>query len=154
MRLVYASDTAHPHAVISTLYELDGEKTAVPETTELRVDIGGEIDITHYSGSEGPLRQAYLFDGINVLGETLPTGRYPHHARLTNWYPAYYGTSRSFGESAVGLALNCSGSPVRAPWDAPQSRSFSGQIIVNNQIDSPFGAGWNLGGLSRIYFRI
>jgi RHS repeat-associated protein len=152
VRLVYASDTASPKAAIATNYNLElTETAAAPETTELKVSVAGRLASAHFTGTAGRLRQAYLFDAKDSAGNYLRTGAYPYHIALSNWYPAYYGTARVFGGPAVGLIQDAAGNPLRAPWDRPLTREYSGQVIVNNLTGSHFGAGWNIDGISRLH---
>jgi YD repeat-containing protein len=151
IRLMYASDTANPKAVISTHYSLDPRETATPETTELKVAVGGRLISTHFAGAGGNTRQAYLFDARDGAGRYLQTGAYPYQITLSNWYPVYYATAGYFGGPPLGFIRDISGNPLRAPWDAPLARAFTGRIIINNLTGSHVGAGWNIDGISRLF---
>lgn len=145
-RLVYRSFAADPKAFITTRYELDSSETTIPETTEFTVKMAGTKKSVHFAGSEGNLKQSYLFDGVDYKGERLQTSIYPYEIALTNWYPAYYYGAHYFGWAGGGLIVP----PIRADENVSFSKSFSGRLVFESLEDSSCGAGWSLAGIPRL----
>ena len=146
-RLVYRSLAADPKAFITTRYHLDSQDTTIPETTEFTLKIAGTKKTTHFAGSDGDLKQSYLFDGIDYKGDRIPTGIYPYEIELANWYPTYFYGAHYFGQAGRALIVP----PIRAAENERLAESFTGRLPFENLEESPFGAGWSLAGIPRLH---
>ena len=147
LTLSYNSLTAKPSSLISVETDLDTATTNVPATTTYKVDVAGRQVQAAYQGVSGKARYAYLFDVKDSQGNLLPTGSYPYSIEASNDYTnATYWTTANF----AGTPINNTGVPTIEP--VPLTRKINGNIVVNNQANSAFGAGWNLAGLARLHF--
>ncbi|MGA1871193.1 MAG: MopE-related protein [bacterium] len=149
LSLMYTSNSANPKSILSMNYDIDSDQMAIPEKIEFETSVGGRKRRGVYWGTEGMIGSKFLFNAINFQEKQLSTGVYPYSLKLTYWYTGYYNLARAFGDPALGYALDSQGRPITV--DFPMKKGFSGQMIINNQIDSPFGAGWNISDLYRIY---
>ncbi|MGA1823831.1 MAG: RHS repeat-associated core domain-containing protein [bacterium] len=147
--LMYTSTTANPQSILSMNYDIDSEQMTIPEKIEFETSVGGIKRSGVYWGAEGSKGFKFLFNAINFQEQQLQTGVYPYSIKLTNWYNGYYNLAKRFGDPALGYALDSRGNPITV--DVPMKKDFSGQIIINNQVNSAFGAGWNMSDLYRIY---
>jgi len=134
-RLTYSSRSASPHPWISVKSKGIGTNSPPPVGMQARVSIEGvDTDISFSSASQDiPIN--FAWPGINGRGQIKETGSYP----FTLTSSALYAT--------VPLAVGGVTSPVPYSGDS----TISGRVIVNNQSQSPFGAGWSLDELARIH---
>ncbi|MBU2540802.1 MAG: hypothetical protein KJ593_02770 [Candidatus Omnitrophica bacterium] len=142
----YNSNTASPSEFISIETNLDTGTTDIPYTSTFSVDFAGKIAQATYQGVEGDVRYAYLFDGKTPAGEYLSTGSYPYTIKISNDYADLtYWTTDSF----AGDPIADTGIPAIEP--VPITSDIDRRLIINNQRNSPFGTGWTLKGLDRLY---
>ncbi len=137
LTFTYRSSAADPSVLLGTDYVLEEGApvpTAVPQTTSATISIEGQRVQASFTGTSGPLRQAFLWDGTNARGERLPTGAYPYTVTLSNDYDATLGTT---GLPALGRSH--------------LATTVTSRAILVNERDSPFGAGWSLEGLERLW---
>lgn len=124
MKLMYNSLSADPRPIIpfdSTIVF----QAAVPPTVSYTLDVAGV-----QQGSEVFVDTAGLDENVNETirngvqldATAFPTGRYPYSLRVTS----------NYAESSVSATL-------------------TGEVLVNNESSSPFGAGWGLSSLSRLH---
>ncbi|MCK5197176.1 MAG: VCBS repeat-containing protein, partial [Spirochaetales bacterium] len=146
LKLTYNSRSAQP-AVLLSIDAFNDNRTTAPDTTSLKFFLEGRTEEVFYKGIQGKSRMSYLFDGLNARGEPLDTGSYPYKFEISNTYTdVTYGTADSFGGPATGDTGVIAREPV------PFTNTVADRICINNQQDSPFGSGWNLSGLQRLYF--
>lgn len=142
----YNSYAANPINVIAADTELDALTTLVPLSTSIKLDIEGRTINSTFKGTSDIARYPYLFDNTNSSGQKLATGSYAYTMEVSNNYSVTYGSASYFGGPATGNT----GIPARSPVSL--TSTISGRIVVNNQQDSPYGSGWSLQGLQRLYF--
>ena len=124
LRFVYRSERAHPQPVIpfdSTVVF----QAAVPPTISYQVNVGGvdQPGETFVSTAGFDENQdETIRNVIAVDGTNLTTGVYPYTVRMTSNY-----------------------------LSSRVSATFNDQVAVINEQASPFGAGWGISGLSRLY---
>jgi RHS repeat-associated protein len=147
IELVYNSTTAKPSALISFESEIDPSQSTVPPTITYNLRIDGNMMAARFIGERGKAYWGYLFDGINGRGQRLPTGVYPYRLDLSYDYSTTYARANFFG----GPALDSTGVPTRET--IPYTTSLDDFLVIDNQIDSPFGAGWSLKELNRLYLQ-
>ena len=147
IELVYNSIIANPSALISFESEIDPSQTTVPPTITYNLRIEGNMVAARFIGERGKAYWGYLFDGINGRGQRLPTGIYPYRLDLSYDYSTTYARANFFG----GPALDSTGVPTRET--IPYTTSLDDFLVISNQIDSPFGAGWSLKELERLYIQ-
>ena len=122
--LVYRSERADPQPVIP----FDGtvvSRAAVPPTLSYQITVGGveQAGETFVSTAGFSESQNETMRGvIAVDGTNLATGVYPYNVRLTSNY-----------------------------LSTRVSTTFTDQVAVINEQAGPFGAGWGISGLSRLY---
>ncbi|MBI3661256.1 hypothetical protein HY230_12400 [Candidatus Acetothermia bacterium] len=132
LRFVYNSVRAEPRPIIilnATIFQ----RAAVPTTvsTSLSVagiNLGAEIFTNSIGLNENideTIRQIVQFDA-----SAFETGVYPYRLKLTSNYPLLL----PGGQSSLTV-----------------SAFQDGNVVVNNQRNSPFGAGWGLAGLERLH---
>ncbi|HUU85278.1 MAG TPA: FG-GAP-like repeat-containing protein [Phycisphaerae bacterium] len=147
VRLVYQSRAAKPAAFIAYDLDLDPVTTLVPEAHGFRVSIEGRFYEAWMEGTEDPRRHAFMWDAYNDRGELLPTGSYFYYLRLANEYIS----------TLAGSANGQFGGPpgddlgVQAPERVVYPSSASGTVTVRDERSSPFGAGWTVGALQRLF---
>jgi RHS repeat-associated protein len=123
VRLIYNSQHADPQPVIISDVTIPMQ-AAVPPTVSTHLSVGG-VD----QGTEVFTNTSGLNENVNETirrvvqfdATSFPTGHYPYQLMLSSNYP----------QSSV-------------------SSIQTGNVLVNNQQDSPFGAGWTLDGLQRL----
>jgi RHS repeat-associated protein len=142
----YNSYAANPMTLMAADTELNPNITIIPTTTNIKLNIEGKTIDTFFNGAGGTVRYPYLFDDTDLNGQKLAAGSYPYIMEISNNYPATYGTANFFGGPSTGNT----GISTRGPVSL--TSVINGRIVVNNQQDSPFGSGWSLNGLQRLYF--
>ncbi|KKK66862.1 hypothetical protein LCGC14_2959830, partial [marine sediment metagenome] len=88
---------------------------------------------------------AYYLDGKNAQGETLKTGAYKVNYAISNDYGKSFYTTDSFG----GAPQINTGVPI--PDSVSYTNTTERDLIINNQIDSNYGAGWSLSGVEKLH---
>ena len=124
LRLVYNSQTADPRPVVDVVPRISA-RSAVPLLVSVQLQVDGRIQ-----GDEVFTRTLDLNESLDeplrlalqVEGASFATGRYPFSLTLNS----------HFAFSSVG-------------------RTAQGQVLIYNEQNSPFGAGWGLDGLQRLY---
>ncbi|MCK4909653.1 MAG: carboxypeptidase regulatory-like domain-containing protein, partial [Planctomycetes bacterium] len=144
----YESSTTDP-------MELIAQNTTIPATTNQPVSLRVEVSVegvkqeayyTAPSSEYETFRMAALVSGQNGRGQPLKSGAYRARLKIdANYGGATYARTETFG----GPPVQSLGIPY--PYPVPEGREFSRQILINNQSNSPFGAGWSLQGLERLY---
>jgi hypothetical protein len=124
LRFAYGSLRADPQPIISTTMTVP-VRAAVPPRISARLNVGG-IDqgqpvFTNPAGLNEDRDEA-IRQAVQFDASALPTGLYPYTLALTSHYAM----------SAVDTTI-------------------ADQIVVHNERDSAFGAGWTLGELQRLY---
>ncbi|OGX06963.1 MAG: hypothetical protein A2Z88_04115 [Omnitrophica WOR_2 bacterium GWA2_47_8] len=123
LRLYYHSLHADPQPTISMDTTIP-RISAVPQTVSAKLEVAnvsqGQEIFTNTSTLNGNQDET-IRQVVQFDGSTFPTGRYPYKLFLTNNYLA----------SSISTVL-------------------AGNVIVNNQQNSPFGAGWTLDGLQKL----
>jgi len=145
LEFVYNSTSARPGALIELALTLDSATTLIPEISGYTVQVEGVRRELKFEAAEGKSRFAFLFDGKNARGKLLPTGRYSYRIDLSSGYQGEYYTADFFG----GPAVEPTGVPSRELISL--DNFLRGSLMINNQAESPFGAGWTLKGLQRLY---
>jgi hypothetical protein len=87
-----------------------------------------------------------IFEAKNAEGSLLPTGSYPYEATLASSYSNNPYASAAYFGAPPGISLN-----VIAREPVQLKGTVSGRTIVQNDVLSPFGAGWTLNGQERLY---
>ena len=124
LRFEYHSQHAFPHPMLSRLWT-PGNLAPPPESMSTRLTVGG-ID----QGSE------IFFDGPPCSGVSCPLGRFP---------AVFDASTFATGVYPAELNLSCN-FPI-----SRRDTTYRDTLKVINRIESPFGAGWSLVGLGRIY---
>jgi hypothetical protein len=145
LTLTYRSNTADTGRILDLPVFNNTETTEKPEQITFTVEVEGVSQETHFSGNTGDFAIGYYYDGKNAQGETLSTGVYQANFTVSNDYRKYFYTTDTFG----GQPLTSTGVPVPEP--VSYSNNTSRNLIINNQIDSPYGAGWGMAGIDRLY---
>lgn len=123
LKLVYNSTTADPRHVLSTVATIPVLST-VPNSisTELTVgSISQGVPVFHSTAGLGEDQDESIYLSHQFDARMYPTGRYPYQWTIKN----------NFSSSAISTILNSN-------------------ILINNQTNSPFGAGWSLAELQKI----
>jgi len=143
--LEYNSLSAKPGVVIAAEAEVDPAQIAIPETIGFRVNIEGIRREVKFEGDEGEARFAFHFDGRNARGHLLPTGTYPFRVDISGDYRGNYYTAAFFG----GPPLEDTGVSSRETF--PLNNYYYGWLPLHNESHSPYGSGWGVRGLGRLY---
>ena len=124
--LVYTSQQAAPEPIVSSTTSFS--PTANPTLASLSVSIGGTTSDAVFTST--PLASLPAFQtfeqAIQVDASSLDSGLYPYELIATSHYRG--------------------GTPFSAV-----ARTESGRLMVNNQRQSPIGAGWSVAGVARLY---
>jgi YD repeat-containing protein len=145
LSLVYRSDTANMGRILDISVENDPNKIDIPQQMTFGLSVEGVKQETHFIGEPGNFVMAYYFDGKNAQGNTLITGAYRVNYSITNDYVKYFYTTDFFG----GPPQTNTGIPIPDP--VSYTNFTERYLVINNQIDSPYGAGWSLDGIDRLY---
>ena len=124
LEFAYKSDRAYPQPIIP-IHATIGQRAAVPRLVSYELTVGGvaQGEATYIDTSTLSERvDEPLRAATSFDGSTFSTGVYPHGIRLTSHYANSSVSSDIFGRT----------------------------LLVNEQ-NSPFGAGWGLAGLQRLY---
>ncbi len=129
LRFVYRSDRAHPEPILPFEPTIPG-RAAVPERVAWQATLAGVLQgapaFVNTSGLSGSQDQP-LRGAVKLSASDLATGSYPVSVRVTSEY--------------VGART------------ARVSSRIEERAIVVNESQSPFGAGWSLAGLQRVYMQ-
>ncbi|MCK4249721.1 MAG: hypothetical protein KAX15_08070, partial [Candidatus Omnitrophica bacterium] len=118
----------------------------IPETYGFGISIGNEKRHVVFDAQPGWYAQSFLFNGKDGDGNLLPTGSYPYSASTSNDYDAVYCLTDEFGGPPLVSTGISTDKPVPLPMIAP------GRVEIQNETNSPFGAGWNIEGIQRMHF--
>ncbi len=146
LKFVYNSFTAKPSAVIKTVSDLDARYALQPKARSVKFEIEGIEASAFYQNSWGRNAERFLWDGTNGAGEIVSTGSYPYKVTLGNEYEGQYYTADTFGGAPIAPT------GVTSRETVPKTTVIEGRVAINNQINSDFGAGWNLANLQRLHF--
>jgi len=123
-RLIYNSLSADPKPII-TVTPTISPVSAVPDTISSNLTVNGITQGQEvFTGTSGLDETAFetLRFAFQIDGTGLETGLYPYSLTLRN----------NFRVSSA-------------------ARTVNDTVLINNQIGSPFGAGWTLAGVSRLH---
>ena len=126
LRFEYNSLYADPRPIIE-VNSIIPFRTAVPPKVSVSLEIDGVQEgdeLFMDTSSLNPDIDETISQSIQLDARTFPTGVYPYRVKVTSNYPTSKFSSFRFGE-----------------------------ISVNNQIDSPYGSGWILDGVSRLHIQ-
>lgn len=131
--LVYDSSTAVPAPYISAKINMPGfySTSPAPQAVRLRVSIEGVTTEAYAKPSNQIEAFHFQWPAMNARNEALPTGSYPYVLEAANVY----------NQLPAGGTV--------PPYT--DSMKILGRVILNNRTTSPFGAGWDLAELERIY---
>ena len=143
VELVYDSNRAAPRCplVLDGSGDIDGRvvKNAVTFSIE------GIEKQWFFLPDPETVRYGWYWDGINGRGQMLPTGVYPYEITLTHYFQGVYGFQLSFG----GIVIGPSG--IDGRQSARTERTESAIVGFVNGRECPYGAGWNVAGVQRLY---
>ena len=145
LSLTYRSDTAVVDSVLDIEVSNDSTKMDIPDQMTFQLEVEGVKSETKFVAEEGNFIMAYYFDGKNAKGDYLSTGAYKIRYGLSNDYTKNFYTPDYFGgppKSNTGITI---------PDFVSYTNFTERDLIVNNQINSPLGAGWSLSGIDRLY---
>jgi RHS repeat-associated protein len=143
--LTYSSRTAYPQILFDTMTYTNRISSEWAPTSGFLLKVEGIRREVKFKPEEGLSRQRYLFDARNARGKTLKTGIYPYKIELSNDFNVEFATAEFFG-GAPQWAID-----IIAPTLYPKITHVEGNILINNQISSPIGAGWGIEELQRLY---
>ncbi len=153
VRFIYESRRATPNLVLPVSSSLDRFQ-ATPTVIEMNMSLEGLISgsaiinagdlvrpLVRPQGSPKPFNL-----GVNFAEANLPTGNYKANLSLISYYPGFTG---SMCVERLGPLTCLRTATVMIPgsrWPAFSNTS----VLVENESESPFGAGWMLEGLTRL----
>jgi N-acetylneuraminic acid mutarotase len=152
-RLLYNSQRANPTEVIDIKLSLDvGGNAELGQYIGFELYLEGEqtdsffFDSTLQSGEIG--RYRYLWDGHDAQGNLLPPGTYNYGAKFSIPYRSQYCYAL---DGIFGNPPDCEFGGTGIFVDTTNELWVRGTVELDTQLDSPFGAGWVLNGLQRLY---
>jgi YD repeat-containing protein len=119
--LVYGSAAANAQPIFLVHYPLDPTQSAAPGTVTAQLTFNGTAGSTVYYNTSSLNPGDLMQMALQANATSLSTGRYPWQITVT----ANYGT--------------------------PQQTTYSGSVDVVNDASSPFGAGWTLANVERLW---
>jgi len=143
----YQSLSAKPSVILGSVNSNTNLENALPDQLVAKFKIGDALTEKTYSADANvkPSLIRTNIDAKNADGTTLPTGSYPYTVELGAVYSNVdYANADYFG----GPATTDTGVKSREPVSLLDS--VSGRVVVQNEIESPFGAGWTLNGLEKL----
>jgi RHS repeat-associated protein len=154
LRFVYSSGTVASQALVrisAYSHRLDTSTGVTRVANPYALNVQGRIldvlyepDLTDQYVERPWLR--HLFDARSVAGELLPTGSYPYEVMIASRYSGV----RYVATPCLGCPGWYDPLPVLTADEVVRAWKSSGRVIVRNEVDSPFGAGWMLAGLKRL----
>ncbi len=105
---------------------------------------GGSGLSLKFRGTNVEQRYRVLFDGIGSRS-SIKTGVYYPNISVSQEFNGVFYTTNTFGGAAIAPTN------VLLPKPAVSKTRTSKRIPIENNIDSPFGAGWMLSGYERLY---
>src|SRR3972149_4484916 len=145
LTFTYSSATADPHPLILMEATLDPAATTLPEQVRWQLRAGPLEEERLFTPQAGTFRYAWSWDAKDRNGTVLPTGSHRVEVTLAHDYQGTLATANSFG----GPPVQDLGIPV--PGLTPANVRPNARVVINNQQQSPFGAGWGLQGLQRLH---
>ena len=146
LTLSYSSLSANPQNIVTV--GTGGQRDATPPTNVRQyVTVGGRAVEKNYNAEAGikPSTLVQHWSPKNPLDIPLKTGSYPYRSEVANRYDnMFYAEPIYFG----GPTLDIRPVKTREPVYLPEV--IYGRSVVNNQINSPFGSGWDLNGWERL----
>jgi len=142
----YNSATASPRPLIAVRTKLSSLYFPTPPVlSSWKVSIEGVEREFSFQGSSEETFLHFLWDGVNAGGGRALTGAYHFKA-----------TSLGHFNGDLYIPDNFNGLPERpgnvpSPRPLPFRASTGGYLMFNDQSRSPFGAGWGLAELERVY---
>jgi RHS repeat-associated protein len=155
IRFLYNSNTINQNILlgVDAYVPIEGDPdfpvgAEAPSTMGFLVKIEGVRKLIRFEGDNGNLKQAVMFDSHNGRGIKLSTGSYPIKIAVSNDYVPEFATTNEFGGlPLVGLGIQALTTEPFSVTDKINER-----LVINDQSDSPFGAGWGISGLQRLHF--
>ncbi len=151
--LAYQSMTVETSRVLGADFTLETASasgdpgTILPASITATLQIEGQAIQAVFQAAPGLGRYAMLWDGLNARGERVPTGVYPYSLRLSHDYAGTFGTATVFGGPPLADTGVAIGTLI------PMTTTLEDQVLVINQRDSPFGAGWGLQELHQVHLQ-
>lgn len=143
LKLRYESEAAAGRRPV-TVQGISGAYSSSPAARAYNIDIAGRNYQSTYQGEPWYEFGSYLGGAVVDLHDQ-PTGLYPYKVTISNLYPSTYAATNIFGGSPAadtGVATR----------EALAYTAFAeGWLPWVNGINSPYGAGWSINGLSRLY---
>ncbi len=152
-QLRYSTDHANPSEVIDVKLSMSDAGAEIRNYVGWELYIEGE-KTSSFSFSANLLvdaevgRYRYFWDGRDALRERLPTGVYEYAVRLSIPYRAEY--CYALG-GIFGNPPDCVYGRTGRYVEAFDELWVNGTVAVANETASPFGAGWVLDGVQRLY---
>lgn len=152
-QLRYTTDRANPSEVIDVRLQVSSAGAEIGDTIGWELYIEGEKtdEITFqadFDGSGEVGRYRYLWDGRNALGERLPPGSYRYTVKLSIPYTGQYCYALN---GIFGNPPDCVNGATGVYVQAEKEIWVRGAITLQGDPQSPFGTGWTLDGLQRLY---
>ncbi len=146
-RLRYSSATALPRACFRARMSASGAIAPVTYSLSMAWSFLGRSDEVHaWPVSGAPVFLQQCLEARDPTNAFAKTGVYPYRLNLTyNLIGLWYATANQFGGPPLADTGVVTDELVRLQF-------FRGRFFtVVNHRDSPFGAGWSLDGLSRLF---
>src|SRR5690606_6142382 len=149
----YNTDRVVPAAVIDLQFSLDfQENVSLGQTIGFELFVEGiRTDDFTFSADLQPGevgRFRYLWDGRNAQSELLPPGLYAYTARFRVPYQAEYCFAL---DGIFGNPPDCENGGTGIFVTGEKIVGVEGTVELNTQVKSPYGAGWVLAGVQRLY---
>lgn len=124
---VYNSTSAAPTPIVAAEITFPAD-SGLPPLVSGRLEVGG-VTVA------GPIFTSTSDPAPLAAGDTIRQAlQFPGQDLTTGAYPYRYVTTSTYACSTVGAATD-------------------GRVLVNNETDSPFGSGWTLAGLERLFIQ-
>ncbi len=124
---VYNSTSAAPTPIVAAEITFPAD-SGLPPLVSGRLEVGG-VTVA------GPIFTSTSDPAPLAAGDTIRQAlQFPGQDLTTGAYPYRYVTTSTYACSTVGAATD-------------------GRVLVNNETDSPFGSGWTLDGLERLFIQ-
>lgn len=146
LQFQYHSKHVEPQVLIHIEKGVNEYATTAPDRIGFKASFASQVQETIFEGSLDYSRFKALFEAKNGLGDYLLTGLYAYTVNFDHYHAADFATA------------SCFSCPPLLDLDIPTavyerfSYVMSEPVPVVNQRSSPFGAGWSLAGLKRLYF--
>lgn len=147
LMMTYASQQVNPWAWVRVI-KPKTSNTLEPDRIRVKIRLEGQEQELFLEGTQGAFAIGLMLRKENARGKSLATGLHYWQGEVIHEYEKlnFYGAETFAGPSQTDTGISMNAGEV-----ASYPIRFEAPLLVMNSIESPYGAGWQLEGLSKLY---